>query len=214
MKKIYLYFFAAFSLVACGEELGSLSVGGVSLGGTGLPKPGGALPSPSEEENALEYIIWSNGLYSHTCDDNIMVSAYLLNNDTGEALLTSGIGTFVKDINENSPTNLTIVLTVKNNNLNPIYEYRNSCESPTQLKDQEKNIYEPMQDTSCVTTTDEYQMLMPYQTKTYNLKYQIPKEFQSWNLKYNNLYSVNQLSPIEQRKSCSTFSFDFSVQRM
>lgn len=211
MKKLYFYFFTAFALVGCGEELGSISTGGVSLGGTGLPTSGGSTPPLETDQDNMEYIIWTKGLYSQICE-NLTVSAYFIDSDTQEAILNPNQGTFVKKTNETTPTNLTIKVTVENNSLYPIYEYKNSCDAPVQLKDQDQNIYEPATDSNaCVNTTDEYQILLPSQTTTYNLKYSIPQTVQNWDLSYNKRYSINQYSPIDQRKQCSNFSLDFSV---
>lgn len=214
MKNISFCFFISYFLVGCGDELGSFTGGGVSLGGTGLPTSGGGTtPLPSEQDTSLEYIIWTKGLYEQSCED-LTISAYLLNSDTGEALLEQGNGTFVPNISEQTPNNLSLVVTIKNTNEYPIYEYRNSCESPVQLNDQNQNIYTPIDDASCVNNNDEYQIYLPSESKTYKLKYKIPLEFQSWNLMYNARYSVNQYVPIDQRKQCSNFSLNFAVERM
>lgn len=215
MKKICFYFFTALTLAACGDELGSLNGGGVSLGGTGLPTSGDNTtpPFPTDQENLEQYVIWTKGLYSQICED-LIISTSFISSDTGEAILNSGDGTFVMETNENTPSNLTIVVTMKNDNKYPIYEYKNSCEIPVELKDQNQNVYEPLKDISCTQTTDEYQIIMPYQTITYNLKYQIPQKVQNWDLSYNSLYSINQLSPIPERKQCSIFLLDFAVERM
>lgn len=214
MNKPFFYLISVFLISACGDDLDPLNTGGVSLGGTGLPTAGGGnIPPLTTDEETNDYIIWTKGVYTQVCE-NLTISSYFQNSETNEAILKDGHGTFLIDTNAKSNSNLTLVLTVKNNNLYPIYEYRYKCEPPVILKDQNQNIYEPIEDPQCSNTSDEYQILMPSDTWNYTLKYNIPKYTQVWNMKYDKEFSINQYSPINQRLKCSTFSLDFLVERM
>lgn len=214
MNKPFFYLISALLISACGDDLDSLNAGGVSLGGTGLPTTGGGnVPPLTTDDETNDYVIWTEGIYTQTCE-NLTISSYFLDSDTKEAILEDGYGTFLKDTNVESTSNLTLVLTVKNNNLYPIYEYRDQCEPPVILTDQNQNIYEPVEDLKCSNTSDEYQILMPSDTWNYTLKYNIPKSTQKWSLKYDKEFSINQYSPINQRLKCPTFSLNFVVEKM
>lgn len=214
MNKLFFYLISALLISACGDDLGSLNAGGVSLGGTGLPTAGGSdVPPLTTDHETNDYVIWTKGIYTQTCE-NLTISSYFLDSDTREAIVKDGHGTFIKNTNINSSSNLTLVLTVKNNSLYPIYEYRDKCEPPVSLRDQNQNIYEPIEDTQCSNTSDEYQILMPSDTWNYTLNYNIPKSTQKWNLRYDKEFTINQYSPINQRLECPTFSLDFLVEKM
>lgn len=60
MNKPFFYLIAALLISACGDDVGSLNAGGVSLGGTGLPTAGGGdVPPLTTDDETNDYVIWT-----------------------------------------------------------------------------------------------------------------------------------------------------------
>lgn len=204
--------FFCILIAGCGEGLGGLS-GAVSIGGSGSgsgsPSSNTDITPPTTGEGFIEFLIYSTGLYTKNCG-NLEISSVFLNG-AGQEILTAGNPVSVAMLQSVTDTNVSIQVKVKNNSDYPVYDYRSNCSAPVTLRDSNQKIYNPQQDNTCQNTDDEYQIILPNETKTFTLKYSMPLKVQSWNLQYTGTHSLNHYAQSNERTACTDYSLNFNL---
>lgn len=209
LKTFSLCCFIPYFLLGCGSELDSLSGGGVSLGGTGLPSTGGTPPLTTDLEglpNDDPFILWSGGTIEKTCDQ-INIKMQLINIETGSIIgVQQGISLL-----PNPEANIGVVINVTNNNLETTTEYFENCQPFIQIIGQEGQQLPTNQNFEC-TANDLRISHKSQEPTTYQYKFNLPNEPISWNLNYNHIYSLDENVSFTQRKSCE-ISYPLNVSR-
>ena len=203
LSNLSLYCFIPCVLLGCGEG-DSFSVGGVSLGGTGLPSTGGnppilSSPMPAEGEILPDdnpFILWSSGAIEKTCDQ-INLKMQLINLETGSILETQqGI-----PLHPNPEENIGVIIHVTNNNSGTTTEYFENCQPSIQIIGQDGQQLATHDNFECAAN-DLTLAHKPQESATYQYKFNLPNEPTSWSLNYHHIYSLEQNAAFTERKSC------------
>jgi len=156
-----------------------------------------------------EYKINYSGDIENNCA-GIRRSLHLVDSQSGQ-ILKPNENSQLSESSTAHPKNVTVQMVVQNLTNNLIYEYIEDCKSPFQLKNTTTGtIQHSNQELSCLYN-ESIQVYRPFETKTYQLKFNLPLEANQWVLEHHTVYSLNDIAPQQKRVQCNNLSIIFKI---
>ncbi|WP_156935739.1 hypothetical protein [Alkanindiges illinoisensis] len=191
-------------LTGCGNEDNPLSAGGVSLGGTGTgsPSTGSTIPPTLPGQG---HVVFKPDFYKVTYPDNaqqncagIQRSFRFIDKETGQ-VIPAGEQRIIPKVTDIDPTNMVLQIRVQNTTSHIMYEYHNACALPFKLVDDQGYEHFSNQQFSC-SSGESIHIIQPHECKTYEFKFDLPKQLQQWQLNYQISYETQYSADISLKK--------------
>jgi len=203
LNKVYLGSFFSFLLTGCGIDTENISVGNVTLGGTGMPTVGSTpiKPTPTDlfypEDSS--FILWTAGEIEETCE-NINLKIQIKDLATGD-ILRDGEGILLDSSLDADKKRIGAVITVTNLNPDVTTEFLENCQFSIDATSEDGESLLLEQDLEC-TSGDMTISHKSNEPTIFQKDFNVPNKVKVWNFNYHHIYAFKQDATFIERKSC------------